>query len=802
MAYIDITDFKLGIDRRKSRVNGQPGSLWTLTNGVISRGGEVQRCKAFVPVFTVPGTHGLGAVGGQLFVFGHLEGLSVPAGVNYQRLVHPHNGALALTRVLDVEPFDGELYVIAEFSDGNVFHYYGGERVAAWDAISAAVADLDGVAATLAGMIDAEAAFSASAVGSVLTVTASTPGVGFTCSASANGAPAQQATGSFRINGGTSSPGVNKVTAVKVNGVDILGAAVNWSTSHAATATAIKNQINAYASSPEYAATVSGQVVTLTAALGTGSTVNGYTVEVVVGGNVVADQVVPMSGGVSDDQTAAAVETQPNVVYAAEVRARGSFQITGGSYSPGTNRVTEVLVNGVDILGAPVDWATSNAATAAAVAAQATLYASSPEYAVTAVGAEVRITAAAGTGNGPNGFAVVPGVAGDVTVGSVSAMAGGSDEVLAQAQIVQVTFGGTFEAPDSFHVVLNGTDYSISGSTAGVGTSAVTFRGKVYSTTRSLLYFSALKNASLWSNGDDEAAIGAGFINMANQSQGSERLCTSAEYQGLLSVFGSDSIRIWRIFEDEANNEFVQTVQATGTDSPRSVTPFGNMDVFYLDKSGVRSLRPRDSSGAANVSDVGTAIDTIVQAHMADLAEGDVRRACALMDPEDGRYWLALGERIYVFSYFTGSKISAWSTFEPGFAISDLVRAGRRICVRSGDTVYVYGGWSGGQYPAADELPCTIESPFLSGGKPATRKRFHGFDVALTNAWDIELLPDPARVEANIGVGRVAATTYADGRVAASFVSTHVAVRMVCRAAGQASVSCLSIHFDDPHEAG
>lgn len=107
------------------------------------------------------------------------------------------------------------------------------------------------------------------------------------------------ATGSFTINGGTSSPGVNKISAVLVNGVDILGAAVNWATSHAVTAAAVATQINTYVSSPNYTAAAVGAVVTITAVAGSGAGNEGFVVNPTEAGDVTTTTVVNMNGGVT-----------------------------------------------------------------------------------------------------------------------------------------------------------------------------------------------------------------------------------------------------------------------------------------------------------------------------------------------------------------------------------------------------------------------------------------------------------------------------------------------------------------------
>src|SRR3546814_17743406 len=77
-----------------------------------------------------------------------------------------------MAEVLDVEVFDGKLYVIAEFTDGTIHHFYGGALVAAWNdgVVRAAMAGLEAMATQLAGFVNTDSALSASAAGQVVTI--------------------------------------------------------------------------------------------------------------------------------------------------------------------------------------------------------------------------------------------------------------------------------------------------------------------------------------------------------------------------------------------------------------------------------------------------------------------------------------------------------------------------------------------------------------------------------------------------------------------------------------------------------
>lgn len=114
------------------------------------------------------------------------------------------------------------------------------------------------------------------------------------------------AQGSFEIIGGSVSAGVNRITSITVNGVEVLNVAVDFVTDNDTTATAVAAQIQSYTSSPEYDSAAVANKVNIDADTGSGSTPNGYVIVVTTEGDVVVDNIVHMAGGV----TAGAVSLQ------------------------------------------------------------------------------------------------------------------------------------------------------------------------------------------------------------------------------------------------------------------------------------------------------------------------------------------------------------------------------------------------------------------------------------------------------------------------------------------------------------
>jgi hypothetical protein len=277
-------------------------------------------------------------------------------------------------------------------------------------------------------------------------------------------------------------------------------------------------------------------------------------------------------------------------------------------------------------------------------------------------------------------------------------------------------------------------------NTFSPGEVAVTFGTKVYTISDASLVFSAVNDPTDY---NDSTGVGAGAINMSNHSSGSEVLTALQVFYDKLAIFAEEAVQLWFVEADDANNSQAQVIQNTGTDASRSVAPFGDGDVFYLARNGVRALKARDTNNVATVSEVGTAIDTDVTDYVATLTDAQVANAVAVVEPLDKRYWLSIGSRVYVYSYFAGSKIAAWSTYDFGVSISDFVTLGKKLYARSGDVIYLYGGADGATYDA--DTVCEFLVPYMDAKTPATRRRSTGIDVVAEGTWSVQMCSNPKR---------------------------------------------------------
>lgn len=683
MPYVLIDSFRFGVDRRRPRYAAVPGTLYAGRNVHLSRGGDIERAKKFVSQYTLPAsTFGLGQINGQLWVFGSSDlAASMPSGVQYQRL---QLGSANMTQLLSNRTFDNKHYVVAEYDDGNIGHFYDGTRITDLDALADANSSYTTLADYLARKLSASSAVETTVSGASILVEATTPGTAFT------------------LTSGT------------------------------------------------------------------------------------------VDGGANNDQTAVVTTVRANVAAVAETRATGTVTILGGTTSAGVNTIAQVTVDGVNLLAAPVNFITSTSATAAALAAGINNNSTASGYSASALGAAVTLRAAPGTGAAPNGDVVIVTASGDVSA-SHADISGGVTAVAAVSQITKVAFGGTYQATDTFTLTLNGTAYVARGRASGYGTFANVYKRRVFQTANSLLRYSKLSNPADVT--DVDPSIGAGFINLSNDSEGSDRLVSIGPYQTYLAIFSRQNVRVYDINTDAALNEFRQELQNTGTFAPKSVITYGNTDVFYLDDTGIRSLQVRDVTNAAFVSDVGSAIDPLVTEWLETLTKDMQAKAVSVIEPIDGRFMMALGSRIFVLSFFPSSKVNAWSYYEPGFITTDFVRVQRRLYARDTGTIYIYGGTDGQTYPGAGEQTPIVELPFITAQSAPEFKEWEGLDMGATGTWHMEMLVDPRDEAKVIDCGRIDGITYGLPDIGMVGEVPMFALRLTCTSAGFASLSNLVVHY-------
>lgn len=356
---------------------------------------------------------------------------------------------------------------------------------------------------------------------------------------------------------------------------------------------------------------------------------------------------------------------------------------------------------------------------------------------------------------------------------------------------IGVTISGTPEVGDKFNIKLGTENFGFVGKPVGRVTALETLKDKVYAGAGSILYYSGVALPTGW---DYLFDVGAGFNNMGSNTSGQDNITGLAKYQGNLAVFMRWLTLIWFVDPDPVGNRLLQVLDNIGAISARSIVTVGDIDVFFLSDSGLRSLRARDSSNAAFVSDIGTPIDPLIIEVLRGLTDEEKSKACCVVEPEDGRYWLSLGEFIYVFTYFPGAKISAWGRYRPPSPVRWLaVRNGRVYARCEDDTMLLLGGETNAEY---DDTQVLVITPFMDARQPGTHKELGGIDLGVIGEWLVDIALDPANPDAYERVAQIDRPTFAMERIPVDGMTSHFKLRLQSIGSGYARLSNIAVHYD------
>ena len=261
---------------------------------------------------------------------------------------------------------------------------------------------------------------------------------------------------------------------------------------------------------------------------------------------------------------------------------------------------------------------------------------------------------------------------------STFAFASGSNNVQGYGQKSQFTFVDTWFAGETWTVKLTATNEG--DITLGAGrlvaamlagpTSLRTVANRVYLGAGSSFYFSDNVDPSTTAGPVEweEQGTGAGQIAYVSQYGTQDTVVGFATQQGRLAVFGRYSIQIWAIDADPDNFSRIQILTNIGCRSALTIQQLGDLDVLFLDDSGIRSLRTKEVNLNADPVDIGSAIDSLVTAKGSSFTS-----ACGVVEPVSKRYWCFIQDTIYVLSYFRQNKIAAWSTYLPTYLATSTI---------------------------------------------------------------------------------------------------------------------------------
>jgi hypothetical protein len=328
-----------------------------------------------------------------------------------------------------------------------------------------------------------------------------------------------------------------------------------------------------------------------------------------------------------------------------------------------------------------------------------------------------------------------------------------------------------------------------------------TYRTKMYTVQGTTMYYSAVGDPTDW------GGTGAGFTDLSLEDSDMSDCIALEVYYNQLAIFSETACQLWTMNNDPLQNQFTQTLRQAGTIAWRSVLGYGSGDVMYVAPDGVRSLRARNASLAAAVSDIGSPLDPVMQGLFRTQGKEWMSKIISMLQPVTGRFWIFLPDRIFVLSAFPGPKITAWSEYTPTdangnpFNIVAVCTAAQRVYVRDDqDNIYVFGGTDPTQ-ATYDDCPVEIVFPFHAGSADvqATFKRFHGIDAACEGEWDVYASYDPT-TEAEDYIGKLIGPTFLQGRIPMEGHGTHISLRLRSTVPGPLTLSNMIVHYDSAEQ--
>lgn len=335
---------------------------------------------------------------------------------------------------------------------------------------------------------------------------------------------------------------------------------------------------------------------------------------------------------------------------------------------------------------------------------------------------------------------------------------------------------------------------------------AFTYNNKVYVLSGATTYFSAINDPTTW---NDPTGNFNGFVTMSNFYATQDDLQAIGPYQGRLAFFSSYTIQFWIIDPNPANWQQAQVLTNVGTFAPFSVASLGDLDVLFLDYTGIRSLRVRETTLNAFVNDIGSPIDSLVQGVINNNDIALLRGAYSTTDPSTGRYWLFVPDvndengvgKIYVLSYYPSSKIIAWSTYDPSYSGDASfftpqvfqVFHGQVYCRSVNNDLLLYGGTNKVTY---DACTATIQLPFFDLKQPSANKQGSSIDADVMGTWNIYVSGDWITGLLTDVADQINKATYDQGWFSFSEQGTHFSLQATTNDASDAKLSSLTLSYE------
>jgi hypothetical protein len=289
---------------------------------------------------------------------------------------------------------------------------------------------------------------------------------------------------------------------------------------------------------------------------------------------------------------------------------------------------------------------------------------------------------------------------------------------------------------------------------------------------------------------DWTAAADAGFLPAGLYARGSSQVMAIAPFSNSsLAVLFEDNLQVWKVDPNPASHSLTSNIEGVGTRYHRAAGPV-SQDLFFPAQNGFRSLSLLTLTQNLQDNDVGSPIDSLVRA---SLAESD--DPLGLFYQRLGQFWSINNAIVWAYSFSRTSKISAWSKFTFPFTVDDAAVLNQELYVRTGNDVYKV---SDAIYKdGVSSIPLVDVQMFYQDGKaPGVLKQFVGMDVIGKGTPTIshKFAADQETLE-TAGV-EYPALTEPGSLYPVELISTRIAPHITHQKDEEFELSALMLHFE------
>lgn len=235
-------------------------------------------------------------------------------------------------------------------------------------------------------------------------------------------------------------------------------------------------------------------------------------------------------------------------------------------------------------------------------------------------------------------------------------------------------------------------------------------------------YSSSINGPRNWTESGD-----AGYLPVSQHAPGDSTVRGFGVFGNKLCVFFKDTVQIWSVFTDPADNELVDVIGGAGTVNTYTIANVLG-DPIYFARGGFRTMSITTVAGQTNDSDVGAPI--YPETKTLDLTG---LKPVAVWSSNRAQYMCAIGSTMYVYTNSPQSGRTGWTKYSLPYTVTDMVELDGDVFIRAGNAVYVFDS----AYSAEPGFSWTIKFPFNSAEDIGVRKQWIALEAATTGTSNI-----------------------------------------------------------------